>query len=68
MNYKINFRYLVAGHIIVLVLLLLVLNFFNSGRDGFLKGVLLAVGLSLVVQVVVYNFKPTWFDDKTKPS
>lgn len=66
MRYKINFRWLVAGHIIICILLLLALFVMDSSKKGFITGVLVAVGLSLLLQVLVYRFRPTWFEDKAK--
>lgn len=66
MRYKINFRWLVAGHIVIGVLLLLALLVMDSSEKRFITAVLAAVGLSLLLQLLVYRFRPTWFEDKTK--
>ena len=66
MKYKINFRNLVAGHIMIGILLVVALFVMDSSRNGFIIGVLAAVILSLLVQVLVYRLRPTWFEDKTK--
>ena len=66
MKYKINFRNLVAGHIMIVVLLVVALCVMDSSRNGFIIGVLAAVGLSLLLQVLVYRLRPTWFEDKSK--
>jgi hypothetical protein len=66
MKYKINFRWLVVGHIIISILLVVALCVMDGSRNGFIIGVLAAVGLSLLLQVLVYRLRPTWFEDKTK--
>jgi hypothetical protein len=66
MRYKINFRNLVAGHILLGILLVVALCVMDSARNGFIIGVLSAVALSLLLQVLVYRLRPTWFEDKAK--
>ena len=65
MKHKINFRNLVAAHVLIGILLVVAL-FIVDNNKNVLKGILVGVGLSLLLQVLVYRFRPTWFDDKTK--
>lgn len=65
MKSKINFRNLVAAHVLVGILLVIGLLIVDNNKNV-LRGILVGVGLSLLLQVLVYRFRPGWFDDKTK--
>lgn len=66
MKYKINFRNLVASHIAICVLLAVALLIVESDKR-ILKWILAGVGLSLFLQILVYWWRPTWFEDKKNP-
>ena len=66
MKYKINFRNLVAAHVLIGVLLVVALFIVDSNK-AMLRGILAGVGFSLLLQVLVYRFRPTWFDEKKTP-
>jgi uncharacterized membrane protein len=63
MNYKKNFKVLVIIHLVG-VIVLGILYFMDAGSIGFLKGFFAALLLSLVVQILIYLFKPALFNSK----
>ena len=60
---KKNFKYLIAGHVIAIVLFGILL-FFTAGRIALILMMALVV-VSLMVQLLVYKVKPGFFSDKT---
>ena len=64
MNYKANYKILIAGHLIGIVLLSIVWFFVAVDGRFILKLILATLIFSLIVQVVIYKIKPEWFNDK----
>lgn len=60
---KKNFKYLIAGHIIAIVLFGILL-FLTADKSVLLLMMVLVV-VSLMVQLLVYKVKPGFFSDKT---
>ena len=60
---KKNFKYLIAGHVIAIVVFGILL-FFTADKSV-LKLMIILVVVSLIVQLLVYSVKPGFFNDKT---
>lgn len=60
---KKNAKYLIAGHVIAIVLFGILL-FFSADKTALLLMMSLVI-ISLIVQLLVYKVKPGFFGDKT---
>jgi hypothetical protein len=64
MSYKKNFRVLVIGHLVGLIVTGIL--FFTSAGDGyFIKSFFAAVMISFIIQILIYIIKPTLFNNKS---
>jgi hypothetical protein len=65
-QYKANFKFLILGHIIGMILMLVCIFFADAEQAAILKWIAGALLISIVIQWLLFRSRPGWFKNKVK--